>query len=163
MIPKFKDYFYPFLSVISNGNSYKTKQIKTEVAEFLRLSEEDLLIKTKGGQYQHFDRIKWTIVYLKRLGLIVSDVKGSWKISEQGKIALEQYREKLDLNVLRDMQGFKTSLKVKSEKSHWVCGHYRNNGTYVAGYYSNFKSKGIRKTKTFIRNCAENTDEAVTE
>lgn len=46
------------------------------------------------------------------------------------------------------MKGYKESSRTTNPSdSHWVEGHYRYDGTYVAGYYSNFKSQGIRKTK----------------
>ena len=159
MIPKFKDYFYPFLFVIRDGKEYSVETIKSGVAQFLKLSKEDLSRKTKGGRGQHDDRIKWTITYLKGLRLIESNRRGFWKISVKGTESLAEYGESLTLNTLRDMKGYKEVVKTDSTKGHWVPGHHRYDGTYVAGYYSNFFAKGIRKSRVLNNSAQEDCKE----
>lgn len=148
MIPKFKDYFYPFLESIKDGNIHTLKEIKVSILQLLTLTSEDLAEKTKGGRIKHDDRVKWAITYLKGVELINSPKKCCYQITSLGLQMLELYGKNFDLNILRDLKGYKElSRKTNPSNSHWVEGHYRYDGTYIAGYYSNFKAKGIRKSR----------------
>ena len=146
MIPKFKEYFYPFLSSIEiEGKRIAT--IRSEIAAFFQLSDKDLSELTKGGNLKHFDRTAWAATYLRKMGLIKRDGL-IYTITPSGKDILQKYGDSFSLAILRDMKGFEsTQRKTDSDKSHWVEGHYRPDGTYVAGYASNFFAQGIRKKK----------------
>jgi restriction system protein len=144
MIPKFSEYFLPFINVIKDGKIYTVKEIRDQIAKDLNLTLADLNEQTKGGRNKHEDRVKWVVTYMKKLDLIESKKKGLWKLSQKGEECLRSCNGNFSLNTLRDMQGYQDFIKDKS-KSHWVEGHYRYDGTYVAGYASCFFSKGIRK------------------
>lgn len=146
MIPKFSEYFHPFLHSIKDGEMYTVEQIRILIAGKLGLTPTDLNEQTKGGRYKHQDRVKWAITYLRKLGLIESGGRCRWKISEKGKDCLIKCNGNFSLNTLRDMKGFQDFIKDKS-KSHWVEGHYKDDGTYIAGYASTFFAKGIRNRK----------------
>lgn len=148
MIPKFKDYFYPFLASISDGNIHSIKEIRSTISQMLNLSPEDLKEKTKGGRIKHDDRVKWAVTYLKGVDLIVTPQKGKYQINDKGKKMLKKYNNNFSLDTVRDMKGYKElSRTTNPSNSYWVEGHYRYDGTYVAGYYSNSKAQGLRKTR----------------
>jgi restriction endonuclease Mrr len=148
MLPKFKEYFYPFLSSLKDGEIHSLKEIKTTISNILNLTTDDLNEKTKGGRSKHEDRVKWAVTYLKGVNLIYSPSIGNYQITQNGIEAITKYGDSFSLNTVRDMQGYKELSRTSNpSNSHWVEGHYRYDGTYVAGYYSNFKSRGIRKTK----------------
>ena len=146
MIPKFKAYFCPFLLLLHDGKPHKIAEIRTHIANYYDLSETELKERTKGGENKHASRTNWAVTYLKRMRLIQTQQKGLYLITDIGKQSIEQYGDKFDLSVLRDMEGYhQFQAKVENDKTHWVAGHYRADGTYVPGYLSNFISKGIRK------------------
>lgn len=148
MIPKFKSYFYPFLLLLQDEQPYKISTIRSFIAEFFELSESDLKESTKGGLSKHDSRTNWAVTYLKRMELIQSQKKGMYIITPYGKELIEQYGAKLDLTILRDLDSYRTfQTKAKTNKTHWVEGHYRPDGTYVPGYTSNFFAQGLRKKK----------------
>ena len=95
MIPKFKDYFYPFLESIKDGNIHTLKEIKVSILQLLTLTSEDLTEKTKGGRIKHDDRVKWTITYLKGVELINSPKKCCYQITSLGLQMLELYGKNL--------------------------------------------------------------------
>ena len=148
MIPRFKHYFYPFLTSISDGNIHSIREIRSTISQLLNLSPEDLKEKTKGGRFKHIDRVKWAVTYLKGVDLIVTPQKSKYQITDKGKKMLEKYESNFSLDTIRDMKGYKElSRTTNPSNSYWVEGHYRLDGTYVAGYYSNFKAKGLRKKR----------------
>lgn len=146
MVPKFSEYFHPFLHSIKDGKIYTVDQIRDMIAVSLKLTPEDLKEQTKGGRSKHQDRVKWAITYLRKLNLIESEGRTKWRISEKGIKCLSDCEGNFTLNTVRDMQGFQDFIKDKS-KSHWVEGHYKDDGTYVAGYASTFFSRGLRKRR----------------
>ena len=148
MIPKFKEYFYPFMASLSDKKIHTIKEIRKTISQMLHLTPEDLKEKTKGGRLKHEDRVKWAITYLKRVELIHTPENGMYQITDKGAVILDKYGDSFSLVNIRDMKGYKElSRTTNPSNSHWVEGHYRYDGTYVAGYYSNFKSQGIRKTR----------------
>ena len=143
MIPKFKDYFYPFILALENEDK-RISAIRIYIAAYFNLTTSDLSELTKGGKNKHTDRTAWTASYLKKMGLI--DRTGNiYTLTQKGRKALEQYGDKFSLNILRDMEGYINFKNPNNNKTHWVAGHYRSDGTYVAGYASNFVCQGIRK------------------
>jgi len=119
----------------------------------LNLSPKDLKEETRGGRIKHDDRVKWAVTYLKGVDLIVTPQKGKYQITDKGKKMLENYGKTFSLDTIRDMKGYKElSRTTNPSNSHWVEGHYRYDGTYVAGYYSNFKAQGIRRTRVSLTN-----------
>lgn len=153
MLPKFKDYFYPFLVTIQDENNHTLTNIRMGISHIMKLSPEDLKEKTRGGRYKHNDRVKWAATYLKVVGLIISVDKGVYKITEKGINVLHQYGEKFSLDIIRDMKEYRQySRRANPSNSHWVEGHYRYDDTYVPGYYSNFKAQGLRKINIIKKN-----------
>ena len=146
MVPRFSEYFYPFLNAIVDGKVHTVYQIRDSIAKQLNLTLDDLKEQTRGGRFKHQDRVKWAITYLRKLNLIESEGKGKWRITDKGKKCFANSGEMFSLNTVRDMQGFQDFIKDKS-KSHWVEGHYKADGSYVAGYASTFFAKGLRKRK----------------
>jgi restriction system protein len=148
MIPKFKAYFYPFLLLLQGGEMYKIATIRSFISAYFNLSEADLKETTKGGLSKHESRTNWAVTYLKKMGLIQAQKKGAYSITSHGKELLDKYGEKLDLSILRDLESYKIfQTKSDTNKTHWVEGHYRPDGTYVPGYMSNFFAQGLRKKK----------------
>lgn len=148
MLPKFKVYFYPFLSFLLDGKSYKIADIRNYIADFYHLTQFDIEEKTKGGQNKHASYTNWAMTYLKKMGLIQCCIKGMYEITPLGKSLVEKYGEKLDLTILRDLKEYKTfQMNNISTSKNWVEGHYKADGTYVAGYLSNFVAQGLRKKK----------------
>lgn len=142
MIPGFKDYFYPCLLSISDGNLHTYAEIKHAISDYFSLSVEDLAEKTPSGKNRHADRCSWTVAYLRKAGLVTFESR-FYKITELGLKTFEEKKEEFDLNVVRDMEDFSKS--QSSASGYWVPPHYTSSGKYVAGYWSNHKYKGCRR------------------
>ena len=58
-VPIFEDFLYPFMNHLMDTNSNKSEMVDY-LAYHFNLSEEDLKLKTKGGQItQLSDRVGW--------------------------------------------------------------------------------------------------------
>lgn len=83
-LPKFDDFFYPFLLVLE-GKTMTKREIREEIIKYFELTEEDCHIKTKGGGSYAFDsRLNFTRQYLRRALMIDMPSRGIYRITERG-------------------------------------------------------------------------------
>lgn len=84
MVPTFEKFLYPFLLLLKNGEK-TTSQIVEEVADFLGLTEEDKLLRTKSGaSTQLRDRVGWARQYFRRALFIEIPKTGVYRITQRG-------------------------------------------------------------------------------
>lgn len=84
MVPTFEKFLYPFLLLLKNGEK-TTSQMVDEVAEYLGLTEEDKLLRTKSGtSTQLRDRVGWARQYFRRALFIEIPKTGVYRITQRG-------------------------------------------------------------------------------
>lgn len=84
MVPTFEKFLYPFLLLLKNGEK-TTSQMVNEVAEYLGLTEEDKLLRTKSGtSTQLRDRVGWARQYFRRALFIEIPKTGVYRITQRG-------------------------------------------------------------------------------
>ena len=92
-IPKFQDFLYPFLLQLKDKD-VSTKEMKDILTKHFGLSDEDCLLKTKGGSlYQLDDRIGWVRQWLRRALFIEIPQKGIYRITQRGKEYLDTHSD----------------------------------------------------------------------
>jgi hypothetical protein len=78
----------------------------------------------------------------------VDVLDGFYFLTDFGKELLEIHKDSFSLATLRDLEGYESIQRKKdTDRTHWVKGHFRSDGTYVPGYASNFFARGLRKKK----------------
>lgn len=90
-IPKFQDFLYPFLFQLKDKD-VSNKEMKDILISHFSLTEEDCLMKTKGGSaLQLDDRIGWVRQWLRRALFIEIPQKGVYRITQRGKDYLKSH------------------------------------------------------------------------
>lgn len=85
VVPKFDEFFVPVLKSCNDKNAHKKLEIYEYCSKFLNLTEEDMAEKTaKGTEFKYKDRVTWALTHLKHAGLLISEKRGFYKISEEG-------------------------------------------------------------------------------
>ncbi|MCQ2207241.1 MAG: restriction endonuclease [Paludibacteraceae bacterium] len=93
MIPSFQKFLYPFLLAIKNGKS-TTGEVKEYLKDYFKLTEDDCLLKTKGGKtYQLSDRINWCRQYFRRALFIDIPQRGTYQLTDRAKEYLKHNNE----------------------------------------------------------------------
>lgn len=83
-IPKFEDFLFPFLYQLKD-KEVSSKDMKKALVQHFGLSEEDCLLRTKGGYaFQLDDRIGWVRQWLRRALFIEIPARGVYRITERG-------------------------------------------------------------------------------
>ena len=92
-IPKFQDFLYPFLLQLKDKDM-SNREMKEKLINHFSLTEEDCLVKTKGGSaFQIDDRIGWVRQWLRRALFIEIPQKGIYRITDRGKDYLKMHSD----------------------------------------------------------------------
>ena len=125
-VPKFFDFFEAFLKAVSDGELHSAKDVRNNIANSMKLTEEDLAEMLPSGSQRTFDnRVACARTYLDKAGLIETPMRGKYHITEEGIRALTS-NEKIDLAYLEKSEKFKdfhnvttqnTSIEIQDEKN----------------------------------------------
>lgn len=90
-IPKYNELYVPFLRALTDGGVHTLKEIKEAVANALQLTEDELSERIQSNKQTVIDnRLGWARTYLKKAGLLISEKKAHFQISEEGKRLLAE-------------------------------------------------------------------------
>ncbi len=85
-VPLFEDLMNPTLQALKGlGGEGHIKEIEEKVAEFLNLSDEDVLEVHKGNRTKLGYRLAWSRNYLKRFGLLQKIGRAYWALTFEGR------------------------------------------------------------------------------
>lgn len=101
-IPDFQTIMLPFLKNVDNGDEYSTSSIYDLLSKHFQLSEEELnQYLPSGNQKVFYNRVFWAKAHLKMAGLIENTKRGYFKITQDGKAAIDQNPNLINLKFLR--------------------------------------------------------------
>lgn len=90
-IPKFQETFIPILTILSDGKTISTAELKRSVFDqYYKNLDGALEEKTKSGDLLIFNRIAWGKAYLKQAGLLSQPERAIVQITEKGRAALKK-------------------------------------------------------------------------
>lgn len=145
MIPPFKYYFYPFLSILKDKGQCRLYDLFGYIAKELNLTSDDIKELTKGGRTtKHHSRVNYCAAYLKKMGFVVADSPGAYRITDRGIQILNEFGIKLTLSDLRNLPEFlATQVNAENKDVVFVKPHITKSGKFVNAYICN--KKQLRK------------------
>lgn len=91
-VPDFQEFFPPILNMLNDNNTYSVSDILSSSIKMLNLTEEDLAeMVPSGKQTRVYNRVIWTLTYLKKALLIDSPNRANYRITERGKKFLQEH------------------------------------------------------------------------
>ena len=106
-VPKFFEFFEVFLRAIQDGDLHTAKDVQRTIASEMQLLDSDLAEMIPSGRQTKFgNRVNWARTYLNKAGLIETPVRGKYRITAEGLMALSS-GDKIDLKYLERYQSFK--------------------------------------------------------
>ena len=86
--PRFIQYFQPVLDALTDlGSSARPKEVYGWIAERLDVPKSELEGINKGGQSKFENKVHWARFYLAKAGLIDTEQRGVWVLTEAGREA----------------------------------------------------------------------------
>lgn len=104
MIPDFQLAMLPLLEKMRDGKVYKAPELRMHAITYFSITEDEQKTKTPNGkQILFFNRIAWSISYLRTGGLIFSPERGFYQITELGLTVLKNPPKKITIRFLKDI------------------------------------------------------------
>lgn len=106
-VPKYDELMKPLLIAVSDGETYKIKDVTARLAQQLNLFSEDLAEMLPSGRQTVFkNRVGWAKTYLKKAGLLESPARATIVITNAGKQVVADNPEKIDSKYLEQFPSF---------------------------------------------------------
>jgi restriction system protein len=84
--PKFIQYFQPVIDGLRElGSSAKPKEVYSWIADHHDIPKAEIEGSTKGGQSKFENKVGWARFYLAKAGLIETEQRGVWVLTEKGR------------------------------------------------------------------------------
>ena len=100
-LPKYHQFLHPLLSALeAMGGSGATSELNDAVIRSMELPDEALDVQYLSGNGAVVpDRISWARSYLKKAGLVASQGRGVWLITDDGRAAMDWSADALKRHV----------------------------------------------------------------
>lgn len=107
MIPDFQTAMLPLLQSIKDGKVYNSWEIRQKMISFFSISDVEQKEKTPNGkQLLYYNRIAWSISYLRTANLLFSPERGKYQITESGIRVLKNPPDKITIKFLRGFSNY---------------------------------------------------------
>jgi restriction system protein len=114
-IPGFQSMMLPLLRALADGTPHSNQEILDVLAKDVGLSDEERVKLLPSGRTPVFsNRVAWGKVHLKAAGLIESQQRGSYSITQRGLDVLAESPRRVDIRLLRrypEYQDFRSPKK----------------------------------------------------
>lgn len=119
-IPDFQSVMLPLLQLAGDGEIHRIQNATQKLSEHFNLTEEEKARMLPSGQSTIFyNRVGWAKTHIKKAGLIEGPNRGQFRITERGKITLENNPQNIDMNYLMqfsEYEEFRKRTKSIDEK-----------------------------------------------
>lgn len=113
-VPKYDWWYLPLLQLLSDGQTRRMSDVRDELAQQAKLSEAELAeMLPSGTDHTYRNRIAWARTFLKKAGLLESPRWGHVRITDRGRIALQESPAEIDDKWLRRYPEFVEWTKPK--------------------------------------------------
>jgi MoxR-like ATPase len=106
-VPDFQSIMLPLLKITTDGQEHKQGEIKDKLALQFQLNDIDQEEKLPGGGLRFDNNVAWSVVYLRKAGLLENSKRGIFHITEQGREILKNNPTKIDIKYLKQYPSFR--------------------------------------------------------
>ncbi|MFO7839455.1 MAG: winged helix-turn-helix domain-containing protein, partial [Desulfosalsimonadaceae bacterium] len=138
-IPDYETLMLPILQFLSDGENRKTSEVVSYVSDLFNLTDEERKQLIPSGRAKLIsNRVGWACTYLRKAGLISSQLRGWNQITENGQAVLSEKPGKVDnayLSRFEAFQEFRTNRAAKSgiPSESSVSGHEEKTPEEIIG------------------------------
>ena len=113
-IPDYQSIMLPLLKLASDKKEHSMREAIDCLASLFKVSESELQELLPSGQQRIFDnRVGWARTYLKKAGLLDSQKRGVFNITDKGLSVLKSNLQKITVSFLRQYPEFVEFQTVK--------------------------------------------------
>ena len=117
-IPKYAEIFKPFLEFLKDGKQRSVNEVKQEMKEYFRLTEQETTELLPSGRQTVFaNRVGWAGTYLSKAGLVDKPARAKYIITQEGVAVVQANPKVIDNAFLMQFEGFRKFLDASSKSS----------------------------------------------
>ncbi|NBB23109.1 restriction endonuclease [Runella sp. CRIBMP] len=107
MIPDYQSIMLPLLTLVSDKQEHKYRDVIESLSAYYKLSDEERKELLASGQQAIFDnRVGWAKTYLKKAGLLDSPKRATIVITQRGIDTLSKSLNRIDVKFLKQFPEF---------------------------------------------------------
>ena len=117
-IPDYQSIMLPLLKLVQDGKEHSLRGAADALAEQFKLSQEERKqLLPSGNQGIFMNRVGWAKTYLYKAGLLESNRRGFFQITQRGKDVLAEKPKAITSKSLERFEEFKEFKTTKKEKT----------------------------------------------
>jgi restriction system protein len=106
-VPDFQTIMLPLLQMFSDDRIHQIKDLVEPLADKFGLTQEQRAEMLPSGRQQTFrNRIAWSRTYLTKAGLLERTGRGAYRITQRGRLVLQNPPSRIDINFLNQYPEF---------------------------------------------------------
>ncbi len=106
-IPDYQSLMLPLVKLASDKNEHSLQEATQTIAKEFNLSETDLAeLLPSGRKTRFYDRIGWAVTYLRKAGLLNSQGRGRFQITQRGLDVLKNPPQRINVEFLEQYEEF---------------------------------------------------------
>lgn len=106
-IPDFQTIMRPILSLLADGQTWRTRQVIGALADQFGLTEEERALLLPSGTQRTFDnRVSWALTHMSQAGLVERPKRAHVQISTAGREVLSRYSDRVDMHILNEFPAY---------------------------------------------------------
>src|SRR5947209_14709572 len=115
-VPDFQTLMLPLLKLASDGQRHTLAEAIERLTQEFHFSDEDRNQPFGSGQTRLYNRVGWTITYLKKAGLLQAVGPGCFELTDRGRDVLASRPAAIDVAFLERFPEFSEFQKVSSRR-----------------------------------------------
>ncbi|TLP98523.1 restriction endonuclease [Nesterenkonia salmonea] len=115
-IPKWHEFMHPVLQVLSDGETYSRRALRTATTAATGITEDQLSVILKSGQSKVDNRIGWATSALTQAGAVERPARGAYQITEVGHQALKDHPKSITLTDLREFPSWVAHAEARAAR-----------------------------------------------
>lgn len=106
-IPDYQSLMLPLIKLASDKKEHSLQEATHAIAKELNLTEADLAeLLPSGRKTRFYDRIGWAVTYLRKAGLLSSQGRGKFQITQRGLDVLKEPPQRINVEFLEQYEEF---------------------------------------------------------
>jgi len=106
-IPDYQSLMLPLIKLASDKKEHSLQEATQTIAKEFNLSEADLAeLLPSGRKTRFYDRIGWAVTYLRKAGLLSSQGRGKFQITQRGLDVLKEPPQRINVEFLERYEEF---------------------------------------------------------
>ena len=117
-VPDFQALMLPLLTIAGDGGSHSMAEVVERLSDEFQLTDEDRSQLLRKGGTRIYNRVGWSVTYLKKAGLLRAAGTGKFEVTDRGRETLSEAPRRIDIGFLESrFPEFKEFRKGSSHKA----------------------------------------------